>query len=44
MRLMGIEALVLRPGTSKIVPGRKIYPYLLRGLTVTEPNLSGRAT
>ena len=38
MRLMGIEALVPRPGTSKAAPGHKIYPYLLRGLPITEPN------
>ena len=38
MRLMGLEALVPRPGTSKAAPGNKIYPYLLRGLTITEPN------
>jgi putative transposase len=34
----GIEALVPRPGTSKAAPGHKIYPYLLRGLAITEPN------
>ena len=38
MRVMGIEALVPRPGTSKATPGHKIYPYLLRGLTIAEPN------
>jgi putative transposase len=38
MRLMGLEALVPRPGTSKAAPGNKIYPYLLRDLTITEPN------
>ena len=38
MRLMGIEALVPRPGTSKAAPGNKIYPYLLRGLAIVEPN------
>ena len=38
MRVMGIEALVPRPGTSKAAPGHKIYPYLLRGLKITEPN------
>ena len=38
MRLMGIEALVPRPGTSKAAPGHKIYPYLLRGVSITEPN------
>jgi hypothetical protein len=25
MRVMGIEALVPRPGTSKVAPGHKIY-------------------
>ena len=38
MRAMGIEALVPRPGTSKAAPGHKIYPYLLRGLNIVEPN------
>src|SRR6202140_1250070 len=38
MRVMGIEALVPRPGTSKAAPGHKTYPYLLRGLAITEPN------
>jgi putative transposase len=38
MRVMGIEALVPRPGTSKAALGHKIYPYLLRGLAITEPN------
>ena len=32
MRKMGIEAVYLRPNTSKPAPGHKIYPYLLRGL------------
>ncbi len=38
MRVMGIEALVPRPGTSKAAPGHKIHPYLLRGVTITAPN------
>jgi putative transposase len=38
MRVMGIEALVPRPGTSRAAPGNKIYPYLLRGVAITEPN------
>ena len=38
MRVMGIEALVPRPGTSKAAPGHKIYSYLLRGLKIVEPN------
>ena len=31
MQLMGLVALVPRPGTSKAAPGNTIYPYLLRG-------------
>jgi putative transposase len=38
MRVMGIEALVPRPGTSQAAPGNKIYPYLLRGVAISEPN------
>src|SRR3984957_9508835 len=38
MRLMGLEGLVPRPGTSKAARGNKIYPYLLRGVSITEPN------
>jgi putative transposase len=38
MRRMGIEALYRRPNTSKSAPGRKIYPYLLRGLAVERAN------
>ena len=38
MRRMGIEAIYRRPNTSKATPGNKIYPYLLRGVTVDRPN------
>ena len=38
MRRMGIETLYRRPNTSKPAPGQRIYPYLLRGLSVTRPN------
>ena len=38
MRKMGIEALYRRPKTSQPTPGHKIYPYLLRNLTVRQPN------
>jgi putative transposase len=38
MRRMCIEALYRRPNTSKPWPGHKVYPYLLRGLTVDRPN------
>ena len=35
---MGIEALYRKPNTSRRHPGHKIYPYLLRGLTISRPN------
>jgi putative transposase len=38
MRRMGIEAIYRRPNTSKATPGNKIYPYLLRGVTVDRSN------
>jgi len=38
MQRMGIEAVYRRPNTSKPAPGHKIYPYLLRGLTIDRPN------
>ena len=40
MRLMGIEALgpKPKPRTSQPAPGHKIYPYLLRGLSIDRPN------
>src|SRR5258708_32862142 len=38
MRLMGLVALAPKLGTSKASPQSKIYPYLLRGLTIEQPN------
>lgn len=38
MRRMGMEALCLRPNTSKPAPGHKIFPYLLRSLDIVRPN------
>ncbi len=38
MQRMGIEALCPQPGSSKPAPGHKIYPYLLRKLSITRPN------
>src|SRR3954451_17233725 len=38
MRRVGIEALYRKPNTSKPAPGHKIYPYLLRGMTIDRPN------
>lgn len=37
MRRMGIETLYRRPRT-KPEPGHKIYPYLLRGMEITQPH------
>lgn len=34
MKRMGIEAIYRRPNTSKPAPGHKIYPYLLRNVTI----------
>lgn len=38
MRKMGIEAIYKKPRLSKPHPGHKVYPYLLRGLDITEAN------
>ena len=38
MRLMGIEALGPKPRTTTPAPGHKIYPYLLREMTIDRPN------
>jgi putative transposase len=38
MKRMGVEAIYRRPNTSKPAPGHRIYPYLLRGLTVDRPD------
>ena len=38
MRKMGIEALYRRPRTTRLEPGHKLYPYLLRGLEIERPN------
>ena len=38
MRKMGIETIYRRPNTSKPAPGHKVYPYLLRDLTIDRPN------
>ena len=35
---MGIEAIYRRPNTSKPAPGHKIYPYLLRSVSIARPN------
>jgi len=38
MKRMGIAAIYRRPNTSKPAPGHRIYPYLLRGLKIGQPN------
>jgi putative transposase len=38
MKQMGIQAIYPKPNTSKKHPKNKIYPYLLRGLTINQPN------
>jgi len=38
MRKMGIVALGPKPRTTRPAPGHKVFPYLLRGLTIERPN------
>src|SRR5258708_16357994 len=38
MRLMGLWAIYQKPNTSRQHPEHKVYPYLLRGLTIDRPN------
>jgi putative transposase len=38
MRQMGLEAIYPKPKTSKPHPQHKIYPYLLRKMTINQPN------
>ena len=38
MRLMGLEAIYQKPNTSRRHPDHKVYPYLLRGLSIDRPN------
>jgi len=38
MRLMGIEAIYCRPNTSQPNQAHKVYPYLLKGLSITKAN------
>ena len=38
MRKMGIAALSPKPRTAKPEPGHKIFPYLLRNMTIDRPN------
>ena len=36
MRLMGLESVAPKPNTSRQRKGHKVYPYLLKGMTITE--------
>ena len=38
MRLMGLSAIYQKPRTSDPHPEHRIYPYLLKGLSITRPN------
>jgi putative transposase len=38
MRLMGIEAVYPKPRTTRRHPDHKVYPYLLRHMTIERPN------
>ena len=38
MRLMGLRAIYQQPCTSQPAPERRVYPYLLRNLTITRAN------
>ena len=38
LRLMGLEAIYAKPRLSDPAPGHRVYPYLLRGLTIEKPN------
>lgn len=38
MRKMGIQAIYPKPNTSKKHPQNKVYPYLLRNLSINRPN------
>lgn len=38
MRVMGLQAVVPGPHTSRPQPQHRVYPYLLRGVSVAAPN------
>ncbi len=38
MRSMGLQAMTPSPNTSKPKPEHKVYPYLLRGVSIVRPN------
>jgi len=38
MRLMGLYAIYPKPRTSRPFPEHKVYPYLLKGMTIDRPD------
>ena len=38
MRLMGLQSVAPKPNTSQAVKQHKVYPYLLKGMTIDRPN------
>ena len=38
MRLMGLESVVPKPNTNRQRKGHKVYPYLLKKMSITEPD------
>jgi putative transposase len=38
MGIMGLRTIYRRPRTSQPAPGHQVYPYLLRGVMITQPN------
>jgi putative transposase len=38
MRIMGLQSVAPKPGTSTPCPGHKVYPYLLRNMDIDRPN------
>ena len=38
LRTMGLEAIYPKPHLSQAAPGHRIYPYLLRGISIARPN------
>ncbi len=38
MHMIGLSAIYQKPNTSRPHPQHKVYPYLLRGLTIEQPN------
>jgi putative transposase len=41
MRLMGLDSVAPKPNTSRQRKGHKVYPYLLKKMSITEPDQVG---